>query len=60
MDATLTALIDKMKSKALKNERQDRKDILTLLSMDPTCEESKYLAAAAKEVALNPRVGSPV
>ena len=51
MDASLTALIDKMKSKAMKNQRQDRTDILTLLSMDPTCEESKYLAAAAKEVA---------
>ncbi len=51
MDASLTALIDKMKSKALKNEKQDRADILALLSIDPTCEESKYLAAAAKEVA---------
>lgn len=51
MDDSLKALIDGMKTKALNNERQDRKDVLAILSMDPTSEESEYLAGAAKEVA---------
>ena len=51
MDKVLSDLIDKMKGKALKNERQEREDVLRLLSIDPSSEEAKYLAAAAKEVA---------
>ncbi len=51
MDQSKKELIDRMKSKALNDERQDRKDILALLSLDPGSEEARYLAAAAKEVA---------
>ena len=51
MELTKKELIDRMKSKALINEKQDRTDILALLSLDPGSEEARYLASAAKDVA---------
>lgn len=51
MDATVAGLIDRMKEKALRNEGQEREDLLRILSLDPDSEESRYLAKAAKEVA---------
>ena len=52
MDEAITGLIDRMKEKALRNERQDKDDLLSILSLDSKSEESLYLAKAAKEVAL--------
>lgn len=52
MDEAITGLIDRMKEKALRNERQDKDDLLRILSLDPKSDESLYLAKAAKEVAL--------
>ena len=52
MDEAITGLIDRMKEKALRNERQDKNDLLRILSLDPKSDESLYLAKAAKEVAL--------
>lgn len=52
MDEAITGSIDRMKEKALRNERQDKDDLLSILSLDSKSEESLYLAKAAKEVAL--------
>ena len=52
MDEAITGLIDRMKEKALRNERQDKDDLLRILSLDPKSDESLYLAKVAKEVAL--------
>lgn len=52
MDEAITGLIDRMKEKALRNERQNKDDLLRILSLDPKSDESLYLAKAAKEVAL--------
>ena len=52
MDEAITGSIDRMKEKALRNERQDKDDLLSILSLDSKSEESLYLAKVAKEVAL--------
>lgn len=52
MDEAITGSIDRMREKARRNERQDKDDLLRILSLNPKSDESLYLAKAAKEVAL--------
>lgn len=60
MDETIAGSIDRMKEKALRNERQDKDDLLSILSLDSKSEESFYLAKAAKDVALESTGRNPV
>ena len=60
MDEAITGLIDRMKEKALRNERQDKDDLLRILSLDPKSDESLYLPKVAKEVALESTGRNPV
>ena len=57
MDQSVLDIIDRMKEKALKDERQDREDVLRMLSLDPTSEECRYLGSAAKDVAIQSNGG---
>ena len=60
MDEAITGSIDRMKEKALRNEKKDKDDLLMILSFDPKSEESLCLAKATKEVALESTGRNPV
>ena len=60
MDEAITGLIDRMKEKALRNERQDKDDLLNILSLTRNPMNPFILRRLLRRSLWNQREGNPV